>query len=140
MYIYFHLTKEKAETRDVGNERRASGARKPYNPKKYEEAWVVAGRRSSKTDGVASTIVAYEATCGGHEKWIRPGQEAVCFLIAQDLRMARSALMFIRATIEMSSVLKKEIIAGTSESVTFKNHLTIACIPPSLRSVRGYAN
>jgi len=92
------------------------------------------------TDRLGSTLVVYEALLGGHERMIRPGQRALVFLIAQDLRMARNALHFVRATLDSSPLLRKEVDAITADRIDLKNGFTIACIPPSLRAVRGYAS
>jgi hypothetical protein len=109
-------------------------------PKHYREAWIVAGRRAGKTSAVASTCVAYEAALGGHEAHIRPGQTALCFLIAQDMRMARNSLGFIRAVLDSSPVMKKLMRGpGTADRIDLKNGITIAVVPPTMKSVRGYA-
>ena len=105
----------------------------------YHEGWAIWGRRAGKTDGFGSTIVAYEAALGGHEAHIRKGQKGVIFQIAQDLRMARYSLHFIRATLEESPLLAKEIENVTADRIDLRNGMSIAVIPPSLKSVRGYA-
>jgi hypothetical protein len=110
-----------------------------YQPRTYRSVWAVMGRRSGKTDGLASTIVAYEAAMGGHEQYIRKGQRALCFQIAQDLRMARYSLHFIRATLESSPLLNKMVTDVTADRIDLKNGLTIATVPPTVKSVRGYA-
>lgn len=111
-----------------------------YVPKKFHEGWFICGRRAGKSDALASTIVAYEAALGGHEQHVRPGQPAYCFQIAQDLRMARYSLNFIRATLESTPLLKKLIVQVTADRIDLSNKLTIAVIPPTLKAVRGYAN
>ena len=111
-----------------------------YEPRKYREVWAVIGRRGSKTDGLAATITAYEAAMGGHEAYIRKGQRAMCFQVAQDLRMARYSLHFIRATLESSPLLSKMITDVTADRIDLRNGLTIATVPPTVKSVRGYAS
>lgn len=115
------------------------GRNRPYVPKAYREAWLIVGRRGGKTDRFASTIVAYEALCGGHEQFVRAGQRAICFQIAQDLRMARYSLHFIRATLESSPIGKKSIQKITADRIDLKNGVTIFCVPPTTKSVRGFA-
>ena len=111
-----------------------------YVAKEFREAWLIIGRRGGKTDAFASTIVAYEATLGGHETALRPRQQGVCFQIAQDLRMARNSLHFIRAVLESSPLLQQEVVQITADRIDLKNNLTIACIPATLKSVRGFAS
>lgn len=111
-----------------------------YVPQEYREGWFIFGRRGGKTDAIASTVVAYEALLGGHEDRLRPRQQGICFQIAQDLRLARNSLHFIRAAIESSPLLEKEIVQITADRIDFKNRFTIACVPATLKSVRGYSS
>ena len=53
--------------------------------------------------------------------------------------MARYSLHFIRATLEESPLLAREIENITADRIDLKNGMSIAVIPPSLKSVRGYA-
>jgi len=112
-----------------------------YVPKKYNEAWMIVGRRGGKTDRFASTIVAYEACFGGHEQYITRGQKAYCFQIAQDLRNAAMSLHFIFATIE-GSPAGRELLDGPPirDEIRLKNNLIIKCIPCTLKASRGFAN
>lgn len=114
--------------------------RVPYLPKQHEEGWFIWGRRGGKTDSLASVIVAYEATMGGHEAHVRKGQPAICFQIAQDLRMAKYALHLIKATLETSPAMAAQVKDVVAERIDLKNGLHIVCVPPTLKSVRGYAN
>jgi len=111
-----------------------------YVPKAYREVWAIWGRRAGKTDSLASTIVAYEAALGGHEAHVRPGQQTMIFQIAQDLRLARYSLHFIKATLEESPLLAKEVKEVTADRIDLRNGITIAVVPPTLKAVRGYAN
>lgn len=120
--------------------RKILGAVEPYTPRQYREGWIIAGRRSGKSDRIASTIVAYEAACGGHERFLSKGQPALCFQIAQDLRMARYALNFIRAALEDSPLLKKLIKQITADRIDLSNQMVIYSVPATLKSVRGYAS
>jgi len=112
----------------------------PYAPLEYREAWMIFGRRTGKTDRFAATIVAYEATLGGHERFLQPRQQGICFQIAQDLRMARNSLHFVRAVLETSPMLEQEIVQITADRIDLKNRFTIACVPATLKSVRGFAS
>lgn len=111
----------------------------PYEPQEFSEAWAVIGRRGSKSDAFAATVSVYEGALGGHEAHVRKGQPAICFQIAQDLRMARYSLHFITAALESSPLLRKMVRSVTADRVDLSNNVTIACVPPTLKSVRGYA-
>jgi hypothetical protein len=110
-----------------------------YPGKEFPEAWLIGGRRIGKTDVFASTDVAYEAVCGGHEEYVRKGQPAMIMLVAQDLRMARYSLHFVKAAIESSPVGAKLIKNVTADSIELHNSVTVACVPPTLKAIRGYA-
>jgi hypothetical protein len=112
----------------------------PYVPQEYREAWMVVGRRGSKTDTFAATIVAYEAALGGHEEYVRRAQPAIVFLISQDLRAARYALNFVRGVLESSPLLNRAIKQVTADRIDLKNNITIASIPATLKASRGFAS
>lgn len=116
-----------------------------YPARAYREGWIVAGIRGGKTDCYAATIIAYEATCGGHEAFIRPGRQAVCFEIAQDLRLARFNLHGIRATLESMPFITQPLRDGksrisnvTADAIELWNGMRIMTIPPTVKSIRGY--
>ena len=112
----------------------------PYLPQEYREGWGVIGRRGSKTDAFAATVEAYEAVLGGHETYLRANQVGLVFQIAQDLRMARYSLKFVQSALESSPLLGRAIKQVTADRIDLKNNMTVACVPPTLKSVRGYAN
>jgi hypothetical protein len=118
--------------------------RPAYVPTEYREGWGIWGIRSGKSDRFASTIVVYEAVCGGHEAFIRPGKQAVCFQICQDLRMARYSLHGIRATLETMPFLqspykgKPRVVNVTADRIELWNGLMIATTPPTVKAIRGY--
>lgn len=112
----------------------------PYIPEEYRQGWLILGRRWGKTDRFASTVIAYEATCGGHEDYIRRGQEAVCFLVSQDLKNAHQNLPLVYQTLKESPLLCKEIDGDpTADTIRLKNGIAIKTAPPTAKSVRGYA-
>jgi hypothetical protein len=110
-----------------------------YLPKEYEQCWAIIGRRGGKTDKFASFIVAYEATCGGHEAE-RGNSTAVCFLVAQDLKLARQNLPLIQAHLALSPILSKEVDGEpTADFIRLKNGINIGVAPPYPKALRGYA-
>lgn len=109
-----------------------------YTPEKWKEAWMVSGVRAGKTQSFAAPIVAYEATCGGHEQWLRKGTRGVCFLIAQDLRFARWALPNVRAVLDKMPFMRARITNETADRIDLWNGISIGVAPPSVKAVRGY--
>lgn len=116
----------------------------PYSAKRWQEVWNIWGVRGGKTDTFSSTVVAYEATCGGHEAYIRPGRQAVVFLIAQDLRLARFSTHGVISTLQSMDFIyagggaRNRIRNVTADRVELWNGMTIMCIPPTVKSIRGY--
>lgn len=137
---YWAIFHDFVERDELGYPLKVLDGAPPYVPMEYREGWFIFGRRGGKTDALSSTIVAYEALLGGHEDRLRPRQQGICFQIAQDLRLARNSLHFIRAVVESSPLMEKEIVQITADRIDFKNRFTIACVPATLKSVRGYAS
>lgn len=111
----------------------------PYSPKEYREAWCRFGRRSGKTDKFLAFVIAYEAVLGGHENYIKKGQKAICFLVSQNLQVARENYTFVLTTLESSPLFKKEIANTNADFIYLKNHITIGMAPPNGKALRGYA-
>lgn len=111
----------------------------PYEPKEYEQAWCRFGRRSGKTDKFLAFVIAYEAVLGGHENYIKKGQKAICFLVSQNLNVARENYTFVLTTLEQSKLFAKEIASKNADYIFLKNNVTIGMSPPSGKALRGYA-
>jgi hypothetical protein len=125
---------------ELGYPLRAPEVPIPYEPREYREGWMVVGRRGSKTDKFGATVVAYEAALGGHEQFLSRAQSGLVFLISQDLRAARYALKFIQGALESSPLLARAIKQVTADRIDLKNGITIASIPATMKSVRGYSS
>lgn len=110
-----------------------------YEPKRYGEFWGIVGRRAGKTDLLAGTILAYECCLGGHEDYIRPGQACVAFLIAHKLDIAQANMRFVRAALDSSPLLSKQVVADINTGITLKNGIIIAPAPASMKGQRGLA-
>lgn len=110
-----------------------------YIPKEYNQLWAVVGRRAGKTSTLQSFVLAYESVCGGHEEYIKTGQECIVYLIAQKLGVAMANLAFIRAILNESPVLRHEIITDNADIIKLRNGISIVPSPPSLKAQRGLA-
>ena len=115
-----------------------------YVPHEFKEGWGIWGVRSGKSATLAATVVVYEACCGGHEAFFRPGRQAVCFQVCQDLRLARYSLHGIRSILEMMPFVmqpykgKPRITNVTADRVELWNGMMVSTCPPTVKSVRGY--
>lgn len=111
----------------------------PYVAKEYEQAWLIWGRRGSKTDTFAATVLAYEATLGGHMEHVREGQEVSMVLVADKLPTAASHLAFVRQALTDSPILSKFIQKDIATQIQFFDGMKIIPASPSIRLARGHA-
>ncbi len=111
----------------------------PYVAREYEQLWGVIGRRAGKTSQLQSLIIAYEALLGGHEEYISKKQECVIYLIAHQLGLAVSSIAFVRAIIDSSPLLSKQVEKHNEKELLLKNGIAVLPSPPSLKAQRGRA-
>ena len=111
-----------------------------YNPMEHDEAWMIAGRRSAKTSGFLSFIIAYESLLGGHTQFAGEKQEVVNFVVAQMLDVAQAVIRdFVEPIISSSPLLEKEIVKNNINGILLKNKLRIAPAPPVIKNFRYFA-
>jgi len=113
----------------------------PYTPKEYDTLVLYVGRRSGKTDAIISTAVAYEATLGGHLRFIRPGQEAKIPFIAQTSGDAQKNMNFIKLALQESPELVKFLKPEKEQVATeirFSSGLIVEPLPANKSVGRGH--
>lgn len=111
-----------------------------YSPREHDEAYLVLGRRSGKTSGFLSFIVAYEALLGGHSAWAGPKQRIAVFVVAQLLEIAQSIIRdFVEPIISSSPILEKEIVKNNTDGILLRNGVLIAPAPPVIKNFRYWA-
>ncbi len=115
---------------DLETFRRYTGREKP-NPDGYSEAVAIVGRQSGKSR-IAATLAAFEAALAGRERGL------YALLVAQDLRGAQRTL-FGYATEPFDEVpaLAKMVDGRTTEALSLRNGVTLACYPCRPQAVRG---
>lgn len=132
---YWAITQGSCEYDDLGYVTKINPI--PYVPKEYDQLWANVGRRSGKTTGIQSFIVAYETLLGGHEEYVGRKQECFVYLIAHRLDLAIASLSHIRAIVQSSPILSGEIVDDLSQKLSFKNGIVIVPSPPSIKAQRG---
>lgn len=119
----------------------------PYHEgQEMSDITLIVGRRSTKTSGVSSFIVAYEALLGAHKQFVHFERQSPVFLqVAQDLKTAQANLtQFIRDLLEQSPIGARELEgkvhnefgakkAVTATSLRLKNGALITVGPPTLK-------
>lgn len=109
-----------------------------YSGKEWTEATFILGRRSGKSDKIASKIALFEACARKHE--LTPGQRAVVMVVASEKkRQARIVFDYILSPLESSPILRKLISRITAEEIFLKNGVSIQVFPCDPGRVRGYS-
>ena len=105
-----------------------------------QDLTAIIGRRGGKNSRIIASIAAYEAFCGGHEKYLAPGEEGVILIVSQVFRRARqTAFGLIRGAIFNSPMLSRSVVDDMAWELGLDNGLVIRCEPCSMRSIRGPA-
>jgi hypothetical protein len=111
-----------------------------YEPREYEDATIILGRRSHKTGGISAFVLGYEALLGGHSKRVGKKQKGRLFLVDQSLEHAEQHLQeFVEPVISSSPLLAKEISKVNTDGIFLKNRLAILPGYPNIKIFRGYA-
>lgn len=117
---------------------RLAGGR-PLPTERVRELWVVAGRRSAKTEA-ASHVAVYLATVGaeamGLVDRLSPGERGVISIVAVDRPQARVAINYAAGLLEASPVLSQLVTRTDRESIEL-GRISIEVSTNSFRSVRG---
>lgn len=107
---------------------------------RVRELWVVAGRRSAKTQNAAAVAV-YLATIGaeieGLKSKLSRGEKGVVCIVACDRQQAKVALRYVAGLLEHSPIFSQMVERVTTDSVELNNDITIEVVTNSFRAVRG---
>lgn len=102
----------------------------------WDEASFILGRRSGKSDKIASSIALYEACCRRHK--LSVGQTGVVMVVASEKkRQAKIVFNYIEGKLRKSPVLRKMIVNITQEVITLSNNIEIQVYPCNIGRVRG---
>jgi len=100
------------------------------------EATFILGRRSGKSDKIASSIALYEACCRDHQ--LSVGQMGIVMIVASEKkRQAKIVHSYCLKKLEQSAALKKLIRRVTAEEIELRNDVAIQVFPCSIARVRG---
>lgn len=117
---------------DLALFRKHTGLKAP-SPDGYQEAAVITGRQSGKTQ-LAAVVGVYEAA----QALLRGDRGVVVPLMAQDARSATRALFgYVKEACESSALLKREITRSTTTELELGGRVAIAVYPCRPASVRG---
>jgi hypothetical protein len=114
--------------------RKATG-RSVYAPPAggFREVVAIVGRQAGKTR-VAALVVAFEAAFAERSN----DGELYALLLAQDQRATmRASFSYIRALLDASSLLRREIVRETADTLDLANGVRVAAYPCRPAAVRG---
>jgi hypothetical protein len=107
-----------------------------YVSKEWEEATFILGRRSGKSDKIASNIALYEACVREHK--FSKGEIGVVMLVSSELRrQSRILYSYILHKLQDSPILSRMIKNITTEEITLNNGVTIQVYPCNVARIRG---
>lgn len=107
---------------------------------RVRELWVIAGRRSAKSNTSAGTAV-YLATVGaeldGLLSKLKPGERGVISIVAVDREQAKVAFGYVVGIIEASPLLSRMVQKKGGDFIDLNNRVTIEVATNSFKAVRG---
>jgi len=107
-----------------------------YPGREFEEVTFCLGRRSGKSDKLASSLALYEACAREHK--LSRGEIGVVMLVSSELRrQSRILFSYILHKLEASPVLRKLIKNVTSEEISLVNGIVIQVYPCNVARIRG---
>jgi len=116
--------------------RKITGHKQYRAGREYPEASFVLGRRSGKSDQLASNIALYEACSRKHK--LSVGQIGVVMIVASELkRQSKIVFNYCLEKLEQSPVLKRLIKKVTAEEILLTNNISIQVYPCNLARIRG---
>jgi len=116
--------------------KKITGLKQYRDSQEWDEASFILGRRSGKSDKIASNIALYEACCRKHKLTV--GQTGVVMVVASEKkRQAKIVFQYIEGKLRRSPILRKMIDNVTQECITLNNGVEIQVYPCSIGRVRG---
>ncbi len=111
-----------------------STGRTAPDPRGYNEAFCVAGRRSGKSS-IAALIAAYEALLGEWPSKLGLGQAFHIFILATDREQAKNVFHVVK---NLMSSFEEEIERETQDEIWLLNGARIVVKAANYRATRGY--
>lgn len=103
---------------------------------RFQEAWLVCGRRAGKSF-VLALIAVFLATFFSWKPYLSPGENGFIIIIAADRRQARTIFKYLKALIVEVPMLAKLVAQENAESIELTNGVIIEVATCSYRTVRG---
>lgn len=105
---------------------------------RFDEAWIVAGRRSGKSR-ISAFIATFLACFVDWRRYLSAGETATVMLLAADRKQASVLMNYILGFLHGIPILHKLVKSETQDTVRLTNGVEIEIHTSSFRSVRGYS-
>ena len=107
-----------------------------YIPREWSEVTFILGRRSGKSDKLASNIALYEACSRTHK--LSVGETGVVMIVSSELkRQSRIVFDYCLGKLERSKVLRRLIKKTTADEIDLVNGISIQVYPCNIARIRG---
>jgi len=107
-----------------------------YYRREQEEVTFILGRRSGKSDKLASNIALYEACAREHN--LSVGETGIVMIVSSELkRQSRIVFDYCLGKLEKSKVLSQLIKKITREEIELTNGISIQVFPCNVARIRG---
>jgi hypothetical protein len=107
-----------------------------YVPREWSEVTFILGRRSGKSDKLASNIALYEACAREHK--LSVGETGVVMIVSSELkRQSRIVFDYCLGKLERSKVLRRLIKKTTADEIELVNGISIQVYPCNIARIRG---
>jgi hypothetical protein len=107
-----------------------------YVPKEQSGVTFILGRRSGKSDKLASNIALYEACVREHK--LSVGETGVVMIVSSELkRQSRIVFDYCLGKLQRSKILKRMIKRTTSDEIELRNGISIQVYPCNIARIRG---
>ena len=110
-----------------------AGGRKPPT-QRVREIWISASRRSGKSR-MAAALAVYIALFGEHR--LSPGEVGMVLILAASVSQSKTVFNYVKAFLNKSTALRKEVISENKEEIVLRNGIVIASHANSFRTIRG---
>jgi hypothetical protein len=107
-----------------------------YVPREQGEVTFILGRRSGKSDKIASNIALYEACARQHK--LSVGETGVVMIVSSELkRQSRIVFDYCLGKLERSKILKRLVKRTTTDEIELTNGVSIQVFPCNTARIRG---
>jgi hypothetical protein len=104
---------------------------------RFDEAWLICGRRAGKSF-VLALVAVFLAVFRDWSSYLSPGESAAVKVVAVDRRQARVIFRYALALLTKVPTLASLVVRQSDDEIELSNGVAIEVQTASFRSIRGY--